>query len=620
MIPGIAFTVPDLDGQARLELKNQEGKDVACIQSSVSNGKTMSYPAVSYVTAGIAASAFLLSASTAMVNGGMPGAAIASPTFLEVMGFFQGVASNGMLSVAYPRVYQRFTQNFGFSMGLVGWGPLQNSIDSFRANTGGNLTEDSYPYLLNAVLVGTNNGSSTGASLFRRALSVIAPRDLAASVNGTEVVKDGSVNANTTADQSKSMHYVSGVQAYVEELMVPQANTFMTVLLIFAIIVAAITVLILLTKAILELVALVSTLPRSLESWRKRYWWRLSKAITNLILILYGTWTLYCVYQFTEGDSWAAKLLAAVTWAMFTGLLGFFGFKIWRVARMTKKMDGDVSKLYDDKETWMKYSLFYDSFKKGYWWLFIPAIVYMFARNVVIAAGNGHGMAQAIGQIIVEVIFLALLIWSRPYSLKSGNVINIVISVVRVLSVICILVFVEELGMSQTTKTITGVALIVVQSVLTGVLAILIAVNAIIACARENPHRKRRKEAEKMSRDTDDLTPLDARNSLLLDTRSFKSDHRADSLNDYKMPLASPTSIYAEDERGHYGSLHSRNISPMGGGGFFGGRTASGQGNESTEKLIKKAPAVTAHERQISQSPRKPKLPPISLPEMKFSK
>lgn len=64
-------------------------------------------------------------------------------------------------------------------------------------------------------------------------------------------------------------------------------------------------------------------------------------------------------------------------------------------------------------------------------------------------------------------------------------------------AVVCILVFVEELGIAQTTQTVTGLVLVVVQSALTGVLAILIAVNAIILCCKENPHRKRRKEAGK---------------------------------------------------------------------------------------------------------------------------
>lgn len=142
--------------------------------------------------------------------------------------------------------------------------------------------------------------------------------------------------------------------------------------------------------------------------------------------------------------------------------------------------------------------MFYENYKKSYWWLFIPAIIYMFARGCVIAGADGHGLAQAAGQLIVEALLLVVLLWSRPYSLKSGNWINIVIQVVRVLSVVCILVFVEELGMSQTTKTVTGLVLVVVQASLTGVLAILIAVNAIIICCKENPHRKKRKEAGKL--------------------------------------------------------------------------------------------------------------------------
>ena len=406
-----------------------------------------------------------------------------------------------MLSVSYPSVYQSFTQNFAFSTGIVPWGSMQNAIDSFRQSTGGNLTDSSYTYLQDVTLVETANGNSTGGSIFKRTLgeAFIWTRDITTSVNGTSGTIGGanSTSNGTSTSSTKAIHYVSGIEAYVEQLMVPKENTFMTALLIFAIVVAFITVMILLVKVILEAVAMATTLPKSLESWRRRYWWRLAKTLTNLVLLLYGTWTLYCVYQFTNGDSWAAKVLAAATWAMFTGLVAFFTIKIWLRARQSKKLAGDTSQLFENKEVWIKYSLFYDSLKKGYWWLFVPSIIYMVARNAVIAAADGHGMVQAIGQIIVEILFLGLLVWTRPYTLKSGNIINIVIQVVRVLSVVCVLVFVEELGISQTTKTITGVILIVVQSVLTGVLAILIAVNAIVNCVKENPHRRRRKDAGK---------------------------------------------------------------------------------------------------------------------------
>ena len=199
---------------------------------------------------------------------------------------------------------------------------------------------------------------------------------------------------------------------------------------------------ILLFKVILETWALFGSFPKKLTSFRKRYWNLLAKTITNLILLLYGVWTLYCIYQFTHGDSWAAKLLAGLTLGIFTAVLGFFTFRIWQVARRYKKAEGDASALYQNKETWLKYSLFYDSYKQGYWWLFMPAIVYMFAKGTVLAVGDGHGLSQTVGQLVIESVMLILLLWTRPHATKAGNWINVIIQIVRVLSVICILVFV----------------------------------------------------------------------------------------------------------------------------------------------------------------------------------
>ncbi|EQK99918.1 Transient receptor potential (TRP) domain containing protein [Ophiocordyceps sinensis CO18] len=292
----------------------------------------------------------------------------------------------------------------------------------------------------------------------------------------------------------------------------------MTVLLIVAIIIAAIVVGILLVKVILEAWALFGSFPKSLAGFREHYWGFIARTITSLILILYGIWVLYCIFQFTHGDTLAAKALAAVTLVIFTAILAFFTWKIWSTARQLKQVGGDSDGLYYDKEIWVKYSLFYESYKKNYWWLFVPAIVYMFVKGAVLAATDGGGMVQAVSQLIIEALMLTLLLWSRPYERRSGNVVNIAIAIVRVLSVACILIFVEEFGIKQTTQTVAGVVLIVVQSALTGILAILIAWNAINACCKANPHRKRRKEMEKKQRDMDDvLTPLDARNTLLLD-------------------------------------------------------------------------------------------------------
>lgn len=611
-IPSIAFSIPDLEGDVKMELVGDGGTEVGCIKSSVGNGHTANMPAVSWVAGGIAGGALAFSAVSAVAAGGYPGAASPSPTFTEVIGWFQGMALNGMMSVKYPQVYQSFTTNFAFSTGIVPWGSMQKSIDNFRSLTGGNLTEANYEYLRNATLVYSNGENSTSSSgLRRRALDTVllwAREGTTVEVNGTSSdVHGGASNSTSSSDNPEEKHFVSGMEAYVEQLQIPSKNTFMTLLLIWAIVVGAIVVLILLLKLILEAWSMFGKIPPSMESWRKRYWWRLTKALTNLILLLYGIWTMYCIYQFTNGDSWAAKLLAGVTLGLFTCVLLFFAFRIWSKAREYKKMEGDAGKLYEDKETWVKYNLFYENYKKGYWWLFAPVIIYMFVRGAVIAGADGHGMIQTGGQLIVEALMLCLLLWARPYARRSGVWINITIQSVRVISVICILIFVEELGMSQTTKTVTGIVLIAVQCTLTGILAILIAVNAIITCVKENPHRRARKEREKHNRDLDDLTPLDARNSLLMEPMSQKG---ADG-SVYRGPIVSAAPF--GDHKGRYDPVPPRPESPAVDSERSMSRPSRFAREDDHHRLVSSAASMGHRaDRSVSRSPeREPTVPDV---------
>ena len=481
-----------------MELKEKDsGQDVACITSQVSNGRSLSTTGVAYVAAGIAGAALVVSGFSALAGAGHAGAPTSSPTFGDVIGWFQAMSLNGMMSAEVPGVYRSWAKNFGFSTGLIQWEGLERSIDGFRAKTGGNLSTNSVTFLKNATIVNVDQNVNL-SNLSRRALDSVEvwARD---GVSTSLSSNNGTQNPN---DNKVQVAY-KGIQRFVAQYTIPDGNAFMTVLIIFAIVIAAITVGILLFKVILETWALCGRFPKRLTGFRKRYWWTLAKTLTNLVLLLYGIWVLYCVYQFKRGDSWGAKVLAGVTLTFFTAILGFFSWKIWSIAQKYKKLEGNSAALYDDKEVWRKYSLFYENYKKDYWWIFMPLIVYMFARGCVIAGADGHGLAQASGQLIIEALFLIILLWSRPYSLKSGIWINIIIQTVRVASVVCILIFVEELGMNQTTKTVTGLILVVVQACLTGVLAILIAINAIIMCCKQNPHRKKRKEAGKAPWESD---------------------------------------------------------------------------------------------------------------------
>jgi hypothetical protein len=298
-VPSIAFQVPDIDAQATLQLiAPKTGKSLACITSDVSNGKTFSIPAISYVAIGFAGAALVMSgvsALSASASGSSVGTTTMSPSFAEVMGWFQGIAVNGMFSVNYPPIYRAWTKNFAFATGVISWPQLQASIDGFRAETGGNLTNDNVQFLQNATLLFTDGSNSSTISTVKRAVGSFIHgfylRDVTTSVNSSASA------ANDTSTFSEIQLKVSGITAYVEQLAVPQANTFITVLVIVGIIIGAIAVSILLFKLILEFWALFGSFPKSLTGFRKHYWGTMARSIVQLILILYGIWVLFCVFQ-----------------------------------------------------------------------------------------------------------------------------------------------------------------------------------------------------------------------------------------------------------------------------------------------------------------------------------
>lgn len=470
-IPSIAFSIPDIALQATLSFKNVDGKNVGCVVADLGNGRTINSPTITYIAAGVVAAALLISGATTLLgaNGGGDGGPASgfTPNFTEMIGWFQTLATSGMLSVNYPPLYREFTERFAFSTGLISWPKMQASINTFRSKTGGNTTANNLSSLKN----------TTG----------LATRDLPVISNAT------------APDTSTNLTQIPGIQKYVVQTGILPQNTFMTVFLIACIVILVICVSILLFKAILEAWSLLASFPKSLTTFRKRYWGTIFRTNVLLINTFYGTWVLYCILQFKSGDSWAATILAAVTLALFSGILVFFVVRIYLIARRHIKNEGSAAGLFENKRLWLKYSLFYDTYHKKSWWFFTPLIVYNLIRYTLLATLDGRGLPQTIALLTCETLLLILFIFVRPFERKRENAINITTQTIRALSMAIILVFVDELKVERSTQTIMGFALVIISSVLSVVLVILMVVNALYACFQDNPHRKKRKAAGKNS-------------------------------------------------------------------------------------------------------------------------
>jgi Transient receptor potential (TRP) ion channel len=175
-----------------LETITDDGVVAACLFAIIGNGNTVAQTSVTAVAVGIAGSALLLSGVSAVG----PHAGFHGVHFVDVMHWFNFIAYSGMYSVNYPPIYRSFAKNFGWSTGLVTWQGMQDSIDNFRAKTGGNLTDDNQQYLKNSTLVYDS--------------SKMRKRDEVASIGN-----------NITGGTD---HFVSGVAAFAESLDIPSAK------------------------------------------------------------------------------------------------------------------------------------------------------------------------------------------------------------------------------------------------------------------------------------------------------------------------------------------------------------------------------------------------------------
>jgi len=136
-VPGIAFTIPDLDGKARIIiLKKETGVQLACLEAELSNGKSVDQNAVSWVTAIISGLGLLVSGIASGLGYSNTAAHVAANA-LSLFGYFQSQAIIGMVAVKLPPVARAWTQNFTWSMGIIRIKFMQNILAWYIQATGG---------------------------------------------------------------------------------------------------------------------------------------------------------------------------------------------------------------------------------------------------------------------------------------------------------------------------------------------------------------------------------------------------------------------------------------------------------------------------------------------------
>ena len=203
-IPNIAFKIPDLEGVAQLTLTEaQTGEIKACVQVTLSNGRSARQEAVSWTTAMVALFTFLAAGAFSIFSP----KSILPFRLLDLIYLYQSIATSALLSLNYPSVYLSFALNFAWALGLISSAdsPIQFAIARMRHSTGGQMSDISA-------------GDAVG--FINRKLS---PNNLLRETVRGEV-------QTVTANSPNVLQ--AGVPIYVNLLGIATANIFMTVFII----------------------------------------------------------------------------------------------------------------------------------------------------------------------------------------------------------------------------------------------------------------------------------------------------------------------------------------------------------------------------------------------------
>lgn len=479
-VPGIAYSVPDLDATIRIYVNlTDTSESVACVEADISNGKTVDLLGVKWATAIIAGLALVASAIVSGLGHSNAAAHVAANS-LSLFSYFQSQAIIGLTAVHLPPIVQSWTQDFQWSMGIIRAGFLQSIFTWYQRATGG--TPSSIFDSLGAISVQvekrglTKRAVETGMNLFNRGVSML-PR--AAS----HLMKRDNI---TTGSGS---FIVYGIQRVAFRAKIESTNLFMTGLTFFSLFVIFTLAGVAAFKGTCELCVKKGWMAADKFLEFRNGWFTVLKGILfRVTLIGFPQMTILCLWQFTQIDSPAEVVLAVFFFFGMCGTLAWGASKVVRIARRSVTMHRNPAYiLFSDPQALNKWGFLYIQYRASAYYFICPLLAYILLKGIFVGLAQKSGVAQAVGFVIIEAGWLIAASVLRPWMDKPTNSFNIAIGAINFVNAICILIFSDVFGAPAIVIGVVGMVLFVINAAFSLILLIMVIVSTSITIFRKNP-------------------------------------------------------------------------------------------------------------------------------------
>lgn len=470
-IPGIAYTVPDLDASVRIYINSTETHTpITCIEANLSNGKTVYQAGVGWTTAVISGLGLTASAITSGLGHSNTAAHVAANA-LSLFGFMQSQAMIGMTAVHMPPIVQSWTQNFQWSMGIIGVGFMETITTWYQRATGGKPSTILSELSTTSVEVLKKRSVDPATSLMKRS-------------SGNLLKRAGDENP---AQNSQTV--VRGIERVGFRAGIENTNIFLTGLIFFVFFVFVVLLLVAAFKGICELLAKSGKMKSDKFQDFRNGWKVVARGILfRLTLIGYPQMCTLCLWEFTRNDSPAEILLAVIMLVSMTVALGWAAQKVIRLAKRSVVMHKNPAYiLYSDPTCLNKWGFLYVQYRATAYYFVVPVLAFILVKAMFIGLSQPAEVVQAIAYVIIHAAMLVAVSVLRPWMDKKTNIYNISIAAIGFLNSIFLLVFSNVFNQPGIVTGVMGVIFFVYNAVFALILLILVLIASIYAIVSKNP-------------------------------------------------------------------------------------------------------------------------------------
>jgi hypothetical protein len=520
-IPSIAFQIPDLDGVVRVSVYPQgqnssTASPVACVEATLSNGKTVSTKYVAWPIAAITFAGLLVS-SIVWLFGHISTSAHIASNIVSLFVYFQGLAIISMMAVdRLPPMAAAWAQNYMWTVGLISIPFMQNIFNWYVQATGGTVTDILPNAAVMSISVQRFKRSLTAALDFSgilqtyftpnpkltaspysltyelvHSLGYSAPAQLVKRATNSTIAPAETTN-EALDDYSATTLVLRGIQRVAYLANIEITSLFMTGLIFFLILCVFTVIIFVLAKIVLELLVKAGAVqPTSFIEYRKDWRTVIKGVFYRLALLSFPQLTVLCLWELTKHDSPAIVILAVLTYIIIVALLGFGAYKTISLARQSMTLHKNPAYiLYSDRDILNRWGFLYVQFRASAYFFIVPLIIYIFVKGLFIAFGQNAGKVQGVLVFVTELIYLVIISYFKPYMDKSTNGFNIAISAINFINALFFLFFSAIFGLPLYVAGIMGVVFFILNAVFSLVLLIMVIVSCVWALFSKNPENR----------------------------------------------------------------------------------------------------------------------------------